>query len=135
MNGENEIFIVYNDASYQNIKKVLDPCVESINSTAIGFENFKIPSKSMPMTSWFAGQLSPGEKRSAIFTIENPSDSPIEIKIKSQKISLIKKNQYESSTKVRQLDANYLKDPELKNKNAFIPNYVQLSDVKLHKDV
>jgi hypothetical protein len=135
VNGENEIFIVYNDASYKNLKKVLDPAVESINSTAIGFENFKIPSKSMPMTSWFGGQLSPGEKDSATFTIENPTDTQLEITIKSQKLSLIKKNQFESSTKLKQLDANYLKDPELKEKQAFIPNYVQLSDVKLHKDL
>jgi len=135
VNGDNEIFIVYNDASYKNIKKILDPVAESFNSTAIGFEKFKFPSKPMPITSWFGGQLSPGEKTSAIFTIENPTDKQIEIKIKPQKLSLIKKNQFEGETKVRQLDANYLKDPDLKNKTAFIPNYIELSDVKLHKDL
>ena len=135
VNGDNEIFIVYNDASYKNIKKILDPVAESFNSTAIGFEKFKFPSKPKPMTSWFGGQLSPGEKTSAIFTIENPTDKQIEIKIKPQKLSLIKKNQFEGETKVRQLDANYLKDPDLKNKTAFIPNYIELSDVKLHKDL
>ncbi len=135
VNGDNEIFIVYNDASYNNIKNILDPVVESFNSTAIGFEQFKFPSKPMPMTSWFAGQLSPGEKSSTNFTIENPTDTQIEINIKSQKISLIKKNQFEGNTKVQQLDANYLKDPELKNKTAFIPNYVKLSDIKIHKDL
>jgi hypothetical protein len=135
VNGDNEIFIVYNDASYSNIKNILDPVVESINSTAIGFENFKIPSKPMPITSWFGGQLLPGEKSSTNFTIENPTDTQIEIKIKSQEISLIKKNQFEGNTKVRQLDANYLKDPDLKNKTAFIPNYLELSDVKLHDDL
>ncbi len=135
VNGDNEIFIVYNDASYKNIKKILDPVAESFNSTAIGFEKFKFPSKQKPITSWFGGQLSPGEKTSAIFTIENPTDKQIEIKIKPQKLSLIKKNQFEGETKVRQLDANYLKDPDLKNKTAFIPNYIELSDVKLHKDL
>ncbi len=135
VNGDNEIFIVYNDASYKNIKKILDPVAESFNSTAIGFEKFKFPSKPKPITSWFGGQLSPGEKTSAIFTIENPTDKQIEIKIKPQKLSLIKKNQFEGETKVRQLDANYLKDPDLKNKTAFIPNYIELSDVKLHKDL
>jgi len=135
VNGDNEIFIVYNDASYNNIKNILDPVVESINSTSIGFENFKIPTKSMPMTSWFGGQLLPGEKSSTNFTIENPTDTQIEIKIKSQEISLIKKNMFEGNTKVHQLDANYLKDPELKNKTAFIPNYLELSDVKSHKDL
>ncbi|MCH7757714.1 MAG: S8 family serine peptidase [Thaumarchaeota archaeon] len=135
VNGDNEIFIVYNDASYKNIKKILDPVAESFNSTGIGFKKFKFPPKPMPMTSWFAGQLSPGERNSAIFTIENPTDKQIEIKIKPQKLSLIKKNQFEGETKVRQLDANYLKDPDLKNKTAFIPNYIELSDVKIHKDL
>ena len=135
VNGDNEAFIVYNDASYNNIKKILDPVAESINSTAIGFEKFKFPSKPMPMTSWFGGQLSPGEKSSAIFTIENTNDKQIEIKIKSEKLFLIKKNQFEGNTKLQQRDANYLKDPDLKNKTAFIPNYIELSDVKLHKDL
>ena len=38
------------------------------------------------MTNWFAGQLSPGEKSSATFTIENPNDKAIEIKIRITKI-------------------------------------------------
>ncbi|HUU48094.1 MAG TPA: S8 family serine peptidase [Nitrosopumilaceae archaeon] len=135
VNGENETFIVYNDASYRNIKKILDPAVESINSTALDFDRFEIPSKSMPMTSWFGGQLSPGEKSYAKFTIENPNDTPIEIKIKPQKLSLIEKNQFDGTTKVQQLDANYLKDPKLKNKDAFIPNYIKLSDVKSHQSL
>ncbi|MDH3277477.1 MAG: S8 family serine peptidase [Nitrosopumilus sp.] len=133
VNGDNETFIVYNDASYTNIKKILDPAVESINSTALDFERFKIPSRSMPMTSWFAGHLSPGEKSYAKFTIENPGNTQIDIKIKPQKLSLIKKNQFDGTTKLQQLDTNYLKDPELKDKNAYIPNYIKLSDVKLHQ--
>ena len=135
VNGENEIFIVYNNESYQNIKNILDPVVKSVNSSAIGFERFKIPTKPLPMTGWFAGHLVPGEKSFATFTIENPNDTPIDVKIKSQKISLIKKNIFEGETKVRQQDTNYLKDSKLKGKSAFTPNYIQLSDIKLHKDL
>ena len=40
VNGKDGLFIVYNDASYQNIKKILDPAIDKINSTAIGFKNF-----------------------------------------------------------------------------------------------
>ena len=87
----------------------------------------------MPVTSWFAGHLLPGDKSSAIFTIENPSNEEIKVKIISQKLSLIKKDQYHGETKVRQKDLNYLKDPDLKEKDYFIPNYIQLSDAKLHK--
>ncbi|MFB5603455.1 MAG: S8 family serine peptidase [Candidatus Nitrosomaritimum aestuariumsis] len=133
VNGENGVFVVHNDASYDNIKKILGPVADSYNSTAIGFDNFKIPSKSMPMTSWFAGHLLPGEKTSTTYTIENPTEKPIEIKIKSQKTSLIKKDQLDGETKVRQKDLNYLKDDELKEKPAYTPNYIKLSDVKSHK--
>ncbi len=135
VNGENGIFVVSNDASYDNIKNILDPVVESFNSTVIGFDQFQIPSKKMPMTSWFAGHMLPGETGGTIYTIENPTEKPIEIKIRSQKISLIEKNQLEGETKVRQKDLNYLKDNELKDKPAYIPNYVKLSDVKTHKDL
>ena len=72
VNGKDGLFIVHNDASYQNIKKILDPAIDKVNSTAIGFEKFQLPSNSIPMTSWFAGQLLPGERSSATFTIVNP---------------------------------------------------------------
>ena len=135
VNGENNVFIVHNKDSYNNIKKILNPAIKSINSTALGFENFEFPSKSMPMTSWFAGQLFPGEKSSTTFTIENPNDSPIELKILPQKLSLIQKNQFDGKTKLKQLDAKYLKDPDLKNKEAYTPNYIKLSDIKSPKNL
>ena len=135
VNGENQVFVVHNDASYKNIKKVLDPSLEPFNSTKVGFENFEIPSKTMPMTSWFAGHLFPGQKSSTIFTIENPTDEDLEVQIKSQKISLIQKNEFKGKTKVQQKDLNYLKDSELKNKPAYIPNYIKLSDIKIPKDL
>jgi len=135
VNGENNVFIVYNKDSYNNIKRILDPAVESINSTGLGFDNFGFSSKSMPMTSWFAGQLFPGEKTSATFTIENPNDESIELQIKPQQLSLIQNDQYNGQTKLRQLDANYLKDPDLKEKKAYTPNYIKLSDVKSPKNL
>ena len=60
IHGENGVFIVYNDASYDNLKTILNPAIENINSTSIGFERFQLPSHSFPMTSWFAGQLFAG---------------------------------------------------------------------------
>ena len=87
------------------------------------------------MTSWFAGQLFPGEKSSTTFTIENPNNSPIELKILPQKLSLIQKNQFDGKTKLKQLDAKYLKDPDLKNKEAYTPNYIKLSDIKSPKNL
>ena len=126
VNGKDGLFIVHNDASYQNIKKILDPAIDKVNSTAIGFEKFQLPSNSIPMTSWFAGQLLPGERSSATFTIVNPSESEITINVMPKKLSLITKNEFDGTTTVRQ------QDPILNKSGAYIPNYVKLSDVKQH---
>lgn len=127
VNAEEGIFIVHNNASYNNIKKILKPALESINSTSIGFEKFEFPTKIMPMTSWFAGHLLAGEHSKTTFTIENPTDKPIQISIKPTTISLIKTTQFDGTTKVRQQDSI------LNKSNTFIPNYIKLSDIKEHK--
>ena len=124
--GKDGLFIVYNDISYQNIKKILDPAIEQVNSTAIGFEKFNLPSSSMPMTSWFAGQLLPGERSTTTFSIVNPSENEITIDVMAKKLSLISKNQYDGTTTVRQVDSI------LNKSDVYIPNYIKLSDVKQH---
>ena len=126
VNGKDGLFIVHNDASYTNIKKILDPAINKINSTAIGFEKFQLPSSSIPMTSWFAGQLFPGERSSTTFTINNPSESEITINVIPKKLSLISKNEFSGTTTVRQQDSI------LNKSGIYIPNYVKLSDVKQH---
>jgi subtilisin family serine protease len=127
VNAEEGIFLVHNNSSYNNIKKILKPALESINSTSIGFEKFEFPTKIMPMTSWFAGHLLPGEHSKTTFTIENPTDKPIQISIKPTIISLIKNTQFDGITKVRQQDSI------LNKSDVFIPNYIKLSDIKEHK--
>ncbi|MCH8915839.1 MAG: S8 family serine peptidase [Thaumarchaeota archaeon] len=126
VNGQDGLFIVHNDASYLNIKKILDPAINKVNSTAIGFEKFQLPSSSIPMTSWFAGQLLPGEKSSATFTIVNPSENEITVTVTPKKLSLIAKNQFSGTTIVQQ------QDPIHNKTGIYIPNYVKLSDVRQH---
>ncbi len=126
VNGKDGLFIVYNDASYHNIKKILDPAIDKVNSTAIGFEKFKLPSKSIPMTSWFAGQLFPGERSSATFTISNLSENEITIDVMPKKLSLIAKNEFTGTTIVHQQDSI------LNKSGTYTPNYVKLSDVRHH---
>ncbi|MBA4719124.1 MAG: S8 family serine peptidase [Nitrosopumilus sp.] len=126
VNGKDGLFMVHNDASYQNIKKLLDPAIDNVNSTAIGFEKFQLPSNSIPMTSWFAEQLLPGERSSATFTIVNPSENEIKINVIPKKLSLIAKNEFNGVTTVHQQDSI------LNKSGAYIPNYVKLSDVKPH---
>ena len=122
--GKNGSFIVHNDASYRNIKKVLEPAIESVNSTAIGLGQFGLPSKPLPMTSWFAGQLLPGERSAATFTIVNPSEKEITVDIIPKKVSLITKTEFNGKTTVRQ------QDPLIEKPHAYSPNYIKLSDVR-----
>ncbi|MCV0410961.1 S8 family serine peptidase [Nitrosopumilus sp.] len=129
VHGDDGVFIVYNDKSYDNIKKILEPAIGNINSTKIGFDQFQLSSSSLPMTSWFGGQLNPGDRSTATFTINNPTDEELSINVKSQTLSLITKNQYDGKTVVRQQDSI------LNKTDAFIPNYVKLSDVTNHEKI
>ena len=126
VNGKHGLFIVHNDASYHNIKKILDPAIDRVNSTALGFQKFQLSSNSIPMTSWFAGQLLPGERSSATFTISNPSESEITVNVMPKKLSLIAKNEFDGTTVPHQQDSI------LNKSGTYIPNFVKLSDIKHH---
>ena len=129
VHGNNGVFIVYNDASYTNIKKILEPTISNINSTQIGFEKFEFSSKLFPMTSWFAGQIFPGERTTASFTINNPTNQTLTINLESTNISLIKNNQLNGITNTQQQDSI------LNKTDVFIPNYVKLSDVQTNNSL
>ena len=124
VHGNNGVFIVSNDASYSNLKDILDPAIKNINSTEIGFKKFDFPSKLFPMTSWFAGQLLPGERTTATFTIENPTNETLSISITPNTISLIEKTQFDGVTTVQQQDSF------LNETGTYVPNYVKLSDIQ-----
>jgi hypothetical protein len=124
VHGENGVFIVHNDMSYDNIKEVITPALLNFNSTEIGFEKFNFSSKSFPMTSWFAGQLNAGDRVTSTFTIENPSNATITISINPKTLSLIEKTEFSGITTVQQQDS-------IQNKSGiYIPNYVKLSDIQ-----
>jgi len=124
VHGKNGVFSVSNENSYENIKKILEPSIENFNHTSVGFEQFKLPSHSLPMTSWFAGQLNAGDRTTATFSIQNLNDDEISINVKSKTVSLIKQSQFNGTTIPRQQDS-------IMNKtDTYIPNYVKLSDVK-----
>ncbi len=122
VNGVNGKFIVHNDGSYYNIKKILEPAIKKIDSASIGFEKFELPSHSLPMTSWFAGQLLPGERTSTTFTVENPTNNTITIDVKPQTLSLMSKTFFNGATIVQQQDSI------LNKTGTFAPNYVKLSE-------
>ncbi len=124
IHGNNGVFIVHNNASYENIKEILEPSIININSTQIGLEKFHFSSKSFPMTSWFAGQLSPGERVTTTFTIDNPTNNTITINLEPKYVSLIKNSSLDGKTIPQQ------KDSILNKTGVYSPNYVKLSDVK-----
>ena len=127
VHGNNGVFIVYNNDSYDNIKKILEPAISNINFTEIGFEQFQFSSKSFPMTSWFAGQLLPGERTTTTFTINNPTNQTLTVNLESKNISLIKNSQLNGITTPQQQDS------VLNKTGVFIPNYVKLSDIETNE--
>jgi hypothetical protein len=129
INGENGIFIVYNNSTYQNIKEILDAPMLNLNSTFLGFNVFKLPDKTHQQTSWFAGRLLPGEKSSTTFTIENPGNMSLTVQIVPQKIGMIGKYETNSTTKPQLKDALYNKT------NVFRPDYIKLDDVRQHNSL
>ena len=129
VHGNNGVFIVHNNASYENIKKILEPSIMNINSTKIGLDQFQFSSKSFPMTSWFAGQLLPGERTTTTFTIDNPTNHTLTINLESKNISLIKNSNLDGKTIPQQQDSI------LNKTGVFSPNYVKLSDVKENEEV
>ena len=129
IHGSDGVFSVHNDASYDNITKILGPAVDNVNSTSIGFERFQFPAKSFPMTSWFAGHLLAGDRTTATFTIKNPTNSTISIDIKPKTLSLINTSQFNGTTIPHQ------QDPTLDKNDTFVPNYVKLSDVNRHSEL
>ena len=129
VNHEDGMFVVYNNATYYNVKDVMSPALEKFNTTSIGFDRFEFPSSSNPTTQWFAGHLIPGERTSAEFTVHNPTNSSLNISIKPQTLSLIQKNILNGTTIPRQQDSIYNKT------DTFAPNYVKLSDVASQKEL
>jgi hypothetical protein len=127
--GNNGVFAVYNNASYSNIKKVLDPAVSSLNSSSVGLKMFQFANTSLPETSWFGGRLNPSDRTSAAFTIENPTNDTINVEVIPQELKLIKISQYNGTTTPR------LQDPLLKNTGIYRPDYIQLAKVTNHTNL
>jgi hypothetical protein len=129
VNGKEGVFIVYNDGSFSNVKEVLEPPLSIVNSSMFGLNKFQITEKKLPQSNWFAGRLLPGERSTTTFTIENPSDEILNIKIKPQTLKLIKQTQFNETTAVQ------LQDSILNDSGTYRPKYVRLVDVKEHDNL
>ena len=121
--GEDGMFIVHSEASYENIENIIELPISQINGTSFGVNNFDVPQKNYPQSNWFAGHLLPGEQNTATFTIENPTNKPIDITIHPQTLKLIKKTAYKGETEV------HVQDEILNKSKVYAPNYVPLYDI------
>jgi hypothetical protein len=129
VDGKDGIFIVHNNSTYHNIKKIIDAPILKLNSTLVGFDEFKLPEKTHQQTPWFAGRLSQGERSTTYFTIENPNNHTISVQITPQYLHLVDKSEFNSTTKLRLTDSLYNKT------GTYRPDYVKLTDVKRHESL
>ena len=53
VNGHGGKFMVHNDATFSNIKEVIDISSSSFNSDLFGIDEFGLSDKTFPMTGWY----------------------------------------------------------------------------------
>ena len=123
VNGHGGKFLVHNDASFSNIKEVIDVPISSFNSDLFGIDEFGLSDKTFPMTSWYGGRLNPGEESITTYTVENPNNYTINVKIKPETLNLIERLQVSGITEP------LLQDTVLNEPETYRPNYIKLSDI------
>ena len=124
VHGEGGVFAVHNDASYRNIRGVLSGPMGEVNSTMLNLDRIGLSGKAHPMTGWFGGHLPPGGRSTATFTVENPTAAEVEVAVSPQRPELVRSTSYDGVT--RPLE----RDRALNDTAAYVPNYIQLSDVR-----
>jgi len=123
VNGHAGKFMVHNDATFSNIKEVIDISSSSFNSDLFGIDEFGLSDKTFPMTGWYGGRLNPGEESTTTFTIENPNSYTINVKIKPETLKLIETLQMSGVTEP------HLQDTILNEPETYRPNYIKLGDI------
>ena len=124
VNGHAGKFMVHNDASFSNIKEVIESPLSSIDSDLLGIDSgFEFDDKTFPMMGWYGGRLDPGEETTTTYTIENPNNYPINVTIKPQTLKLIDR------LKMSGITEPFLQDSILNESETYRPNYVKLSDI------
>ncbi len=122
--GEPGHYTIHNDASYYNTKQILDVPLAAINLTSFGIDRLLLPAGDFGQPVWFGGHLTPGEKSTTTFTIENPSNEPLHLEVSPQRMHLIHATKHEGAT------IPYRQDPILNGTGIYAPNYIRLGDIK-----
>ena len=123
VNGDAGKFLVHNDATFSNIKAVIDVPLSSFNSDLFGVDEFSFSDNTFPMTGWYGGRLNPGEETMTTYTIENPNNYTINVTIKPETLKLIERLEVSGITEP------FLQDPILSEPETYRPNYIKLSDL------
>jgi len=123
VNGHGGKFMVHNDATFSNIKEVIDISSSSFNLDLFGIDEFGLSDKTFPITSWYGGRLNPGEESTTTYTIENPNNYTINVKIKPETLKLIDTLQMSGVTEP------HLQDTILNEPETYRPNYIKLGDI------
>ena len=124
VDGSTGLFAVHNDASYGNIRTVLNPAIARINGTMLNLDSPELPAGDFEMTPWFGGQLAPGQRSTATFTVQNPSDTPIHVSVQPQRLEIVQSTTYAGMT------TPLVQDRKFREPDTYMPNYILLEDVK-----
>ena len=127
--GGSGSFLIYNDATYPNLLESLDQAYESFNLTKYDLKRVNLMNRPLQQYEWFAGHLYADEHSQAIFTVENPSNLSIMLQITPVQSVLVEESSYNGTTQT------HLKDPIIKDEDAFAPQYILLSDVRPHSGI
>ena len=122
VNGHGGVFVVHNSMTSSNIESLLHDSINNVNSTAFGIEKFVIPLEDVPQTSWFGGRLAPGETTTTTFTIQNPSNKTLDIRITPEKLKLIDEFTFDGTTEP------LLADSYMNKSKIYRPNYIPVSN-------
>ena len=123
VNGHAGKFLVHNDATFSNIKDVIEVPLSSFNPDLLGIDEFSLSDNTFPMTSWYGGRLNPSEETTTTYTIENPNNYPIDVAIKPETLKLIEKLEMDGITEP------LVQDQILNEEDTYRPNYIRLGDI------
>jgi|TARA_B100001540_G_scaffold305142_1_gene315711 subtilisin family serine protease len=123
INGEGNVFKVYNTESSKNLDSILNEPMNNLNYTSIGMPSPSISLENIKQTSWFGGRLNPGDITSASFKIENPTNHTLTINVMPENLKLIERLTYDGITEP------HLQDSYHNKSKTYRPNYISLSNL------
>ncbi len=134
--GNEGLFIAYTYDTYRNYVNTLKGTLEAYSSMISADENknYGYPSllfadKNIPLSKWYAGAVSKGTSKDAVFTVVNNSDSRLDLTITPTTLRLIGVDEFKGKTEPRVRDEKFNTEDY-----GYIPKYVEVSIDDKKKD-